>query len=358
VNKEERKKEQTILKVLRKVAPGTELRSGIDLILSGKTGALIVIGRGREVLKICNGGFEINCPFTSHKLFELAKMDGAIIIDDEIEKIIFANVHLVPDPTLPSSETGIRHRTAERVAEQSKAIVISISQSRDVVSLYIEGRKHILEDIKIVLTKANQALQTLERYRARLDQVSSNLSALEFEDFVTISDVINVIQRGEMVERVAREIGRYITELGSEGRLIRMQLDELMIGIIDENMMVIRDYCLKRKDPNKIKQKISELSSEQLFDQLEVIKCLGYVANVASLDKSVHPKGYRLLRKIPRLPLSVVNKIVKKFFDLQNILEASVEELDDVEGVGEVRAKAIKEGLKRIKEYNLLERYL
>ncbi len=353
-----KKKEDIFLKALRKIAPGTELRNGLDLIISGRTGALIVIGDNEEVLQICNGGFGINAPFSSHRLFELAKMDGAIIIDENVKKILLANVHLVPDPSLPTSETGMRHRTAERVARQTKSLVISISQKRDVVSVYIDDIKYILEDIDVILSKANQALQTLEKYRTRLEQVSSNLSALEFENLVTLADVVNVAQRGEMVERVAREIERYIIELGSEGRLIQMQLDELMAGVEEGNLMLFKDYVPEKLDPSRRKVQLARLTSDQLLDPLEVAQVLGYKGDLTILEQPLLSRGYRLLRKIPRLPLSVVNKIVDRFHDLKHVLEASVSELDDVEGVGEVRAKAIQEGLRKLKEYNLMEKYL
>lgn len=351
-------KEQLLIKALEKVSPGTELREGLEYIISSQTGALIVIGDVKAVMKLSNGGFEVNCEFTPQKLFELAKMDGAIILDEEASQILLANVHLIPDASLPTNETGMRHRTAERVARQTKALVISISQARDVVSLYVGDVKHILEAIPVILAKANQALQTLEKYKIRLDQVSSSLSALEFEDLVTLLDVTTVVQRAEMVERVAREIERYISELGHEGRLIKMQLEELIGGVAEDKVMVVRDYCVDVKKAETIAESLAELSSEELFDPVEICRFLGYEESDNVLEFPVHPRGYRLLRKIPRLPITVVSNLVEQFSDLQTVLQASIEELDRVEGVGEVRAKAIQEGLKRLKEYNLLERYV
>ncbi|MEW6188864.1 MAG: DNA integrity scanning diadenylate cyclase DisA [Actinomycetota bacterium] len=351
-------KEQLLLEAVKKVAPGTELREALEHIIDAKTGALIVIGDTEDVLKLCDGGFELDCKLTSQKLFELAKMDGAIILDSEVKRILRANVHLVPDSSLPTSETGMRHRTAERVAKQTKALVISISQKRDVVSLYVGNMKYVLLDLRVILSKANQALQTLERYKTRLDQVLSNLSALEFEDLVTLSDVSTVLQRAEMVERVSREIERYITELGVEGRLIEMQLDELMANVEEERLLVIKDYCRDSRRAQRIRQELSKLSPVQLLDLMEFCQVLGYEGPVNILDSAVHSRGYRCLRKIPRLPMSVVNKIVDKFKDLQAVLKASIKDLDDVDGVGEVRAKAIQEGLRKLKEYHLLERYI
>lgn len=354
----DKRKEQILIRVLETVAPGTKLRLGLEHIISAKTGALIVVGDNENIMNISNGGFNLDCEFSSQKLFELAKMDGAIILDKDVKRILYANVHLVPDSSLPTDETGMRHRTAERVARQTKSLVISISQKRDIVSLYIDDIKYTLEDIRIILTKANQALQTLEKYKLRLDQVSSNLNALEFEDLVTLIDVITVIQRSEMVERIASEIGVYISELGVDGRLITMQLDELMGNVVEDSLLVIKDYHIQEVSAEEVKRQLSELSSEILLDFMEIGRILGYEGTVDILDSPVHPGGCRLLRKIPRLPASVVDKIVERFGTLQHVLQSSIEELDDVDGIGEVRAKAIQDGLKRLKEYNLLERYV
>lgn len=350
--------EEKLTRALQKVAPGTDLREGLDHILSARTGALIVVGDTAKVEKIINGGFEINCDFNSQKLYELAKMDGAIILDEAVSRIIHSNVHLVPDSSLPTTETGMRHRTAERVAKQTKALVISISQKREVISLYIDDIKYALQDIRVVLSKGNQAIQTLEKYKNRLEQVSSNLNALEFEDLVVLVDVLTVAQRGEMVERVGHEIGRYISELGSEGRLLRMQMEELMAGVDEDATMLMRDYIKDGKKAERVREELAKFSAEDLFDLINISHVLGYEGNVNILDSSVRPHGYRLLRRIPRLPIKVVNKLVDHFEDLQSVIHASVEELDKVEGVGTIRAQAIQEGLRRLKEYNLLERYI
>lgn len=353
-----RREEKELIKSLEKVAPGTELREGLEHILSARTGALIVIGDYDDVEPLCNGGFELSVEFTAQRLFELAKMDGAIVMDGSMNRILRANVHLVPDPTLPTSETGMRHRTAERVARQTKALVISISQKRDIISLYLDGVKYALQDIRVLLAKANQALQTLEKYKIRLDEVLANLSALEFEDLATLLDVVTVLQRSEMVGRVSREVERYISELGTEGRLIRMQLDELVGTTEQQSLMIIKDYALDKKKVKEISESLADLTPEELLDLIEIAKLLGYKEVVDLLEQPVHSRGYRLLSKIPRLYSDVVEKIVQKFHNLQSIMSASIEELDSVEGVGPIRAKAIKDGLQRLKEYNILERYI
>src|ERR671930_1255281 len=218
------RRDPKLLATIERVAPGTELRQGIDDIIRSREGALIVIGAPQDLAFLFSGGIRLDQPFRGQLLYELAKMDGAIIVSSDLTKLAFANVQLMPDPTIPSVETGTRHRTAERVAKQTKALVIAISQRREVVSLYIDGSKYILEDIPVVLAKANQALATLDKYRTRLDQVSTRLTALEFEGGATLHDVLTVMQRSELVTRMAVEIERYIVELGTEGRLIEMQL--------------------------------------------------------------------------------------------------------------------------------------
>ncbi len=337
--------------LLRVCAPGTELRAALDLVISGKTGALIVIGNSEKVKPICDGGFEVRSPLTANRLAELAKTDGAIILDDDAQSILRFNVQLVPDPSLPTLETGTRHRTAERVSRQTDALVVSISQSRDIISLYHHGEKHVLEDIRVILAKANQALSTLERYKIRLDEVAAHLSVLEFEDSVTLLDVSTVITRSEMVERIAREIDRYIVELGAEGRLIQMQLDELMAGVAENHLLLIRDYTVGRRSPETARREISRLSADELIDPVRIVSILAYKGELATLETPVRPRGYRMLRKIPRLPLSVIGNIVSRFGDLSSVVEASAEALDDVEGVGEVRARAIRDGLQRLREF-------
>lgn len=338
---------------LEKVAPGTPLREGLDFILAAGTGALIVIGDHEAVEPLCNGGFTIDTPFSPQRVSELAKMDGAIILDAECEHIIRANVHLVPDPELPTSETGMRHRTAERVSRQTQALVISISQRREVVSLYLQGHRTILDQIEVLLAKADQALQTLQRYRSRLDRTLDHLTEIEFDDVVTLADVTEVIGRFELVHRTAREVGRYIAELGTEGRLVRMQAEELTATVDEDYLLVLRDYAYD-SGPRKVhalRARIAVLSTEQLLESKTIAEILGFGGEPQSAEDHLRPRGFRILRRIPTLPASVVNRIVKRFGNLQGILRASVEDLDGVDGVGERRAIAISGGLGRIRDH-------
>ncbi|RKD33762.1 DNA integrity scanning diadenylate cyclase DisA [Thermohalobacter berrensis] len=352
-------KSDNIYESLKMLAPGTPLREGLENIVRAKTGALIVVGDSEEVLKIVDGGFEINSDFTPAQLYELAKMDGAIILTQDIKRILYANAQLMPDPYIASKETGIRHRTAERVAKQTGQLVISISQRRNIITLYKGYSKYVLKDVSEILTKANQAIQTLEKYKAVLDQSMTNLSALEFEDLVTVYDFATVLQRTEMVSRIVNEIEKYILELGNEGRLIEMQLEELAGDVEEDGLNIIKDYNkVEDKDNEEIREEIKNLSSEDLLDLTNIAKMLGYDDGINSLDINVSPKGYRILSKIPRLPSNVLENVIQMFPSFQDILRASISDLDAVEGIGEIRARAIKEGLRRVQEQSLLDRHV
>lgn len=350
---------ETLKKTLRLVAPGTPLYEAIEHILRARTGALIVIGDTPEILALCNGGFRIDAEMHAASLYELAKMDGAILLSSDLKRILYVNVQLTPDPMIPTFETGTRHRTAERVARQTGQLVIAISQRRNVVTLYRGNLKYVVRDINVVLAKANQALSTLDRYKSVLEQTVTNLTALEFENLATLYDVASVLQRAQMVARIADEIERYVVELGTEGRLVDMQLDELVVDSEDEGLLVVRDYLHESEaGAEEVWEKLTGWSSEELLDLSLLARLLGYGSAAGSLDSAVTPRGYRILSKIPRLPMGVVENLVARFGNLPRILEASIEELDDVEGIGEVRAKAIRDGLRRLREQVLLDRHL
>lgn len=348
----EEKHEDKLLKVLRTIAPGTLLREGLDNILRAQTGGLIVLGDTPEVMKITEGGFYVNADYTPANLYELAKMDGAIILSSDAKKILMVNAQLVPDQNIPSSETGIRHRSAERAAKQTDTMVIAISQRRGVITICKGNLKYVLSVLAVILAKANQAIQTLEKYRSVMNKVLVGLSILEFEDAVTLYDVAKAIQRTDMVLRVAKEIERYTSELGVEGRLITMQMEELMVNVKEQGLLVIQDYATITgdKSPLSILGVIGSWPAEDLLDLSLITRALGYPGSTSILDQHVSPRGYRFLEKIPRLPLPVIDNLVKTFGTLNKVLKASIEELDDVEGIGEVRARSIKEGLRRYHE--------
>jgi diadenylate cyclase len=342
------------------VAPGTSLREGVDNIVHSRTGGLIVIGDPEDISFLFSGGIKLDVDYTPALLYQLAKMDGAIVLNSEATTIAMANVQLMPDPTILSSETGTRHRTAERVSKQTSALVIAISQRRDVVSLYIEGTKYILQDIPAVLAKANQGLATLDKYRARLDQVSSRLTALEFEGGGVLYDVLAVLQRAEMVTRMAVEVERYIVELGTEGRLIEMQLEETMVGVAADKTALVRDYSVEDSEENlqSVLSTLAHLPHQDVLDFGRLAEMLGYDRKMNTLDFPVAPRGYRVLGRIPRLPRLVAQKIIQELGGLEEVLAASNAELEAVDGVGETRAKDIREGIRRLQEVDLVDRYL
>ncbi len=343
------------------MAPGTALREGLERILRGNTGALIVLGFDTAVDTLCTGGFPLDVEFSATRLRELCKMDGAVILTNDCSRIVQAAVHLMPDPSIPTEESGTRHRTAERVARQTRYPVISVSQSMHIISLYVSGQRHVLDDSAAILSRANQALATLERYKARLDEVAGTLSALEIEDLVTVRDAMAVVQRLEMVRRIADEIEGYVIELGTDGRLLALQLDELMAGVDEDRTLVIRDYFPPGRTPPSVPDVLDlldELSATELLDLTAVAKALSYPPTADALEAAISPLGFRLLAKVPRLPAGVIDRLVEHFGGLQRLLGATVEDLQGVDGIGDSRARGVREGLSRLAEASILERYV
>ena len=310
-------KEDNITEILKLIAPGTPIRDGLENILRAKTGALLLITDNMQVLKdVVDGGFTINEDYTSSKLYELAKMDGAIVLSGDLKKILFANAQLIPSHEIQTLETGTRHRTAERTAKQTGELVISISQRRSIITVFKGNDRYILEDTDVVLNKANQAIQTLEKYKKVFDNKLNILNEYEFNDIVTLENVIVAIQRAEMVMRIVEEIQRQIYELGDDGRLVRMQLEELIGGLEKEEKLIIKDYIApskKKRLPEKIVEALEELSYEELSKESMIAKLLGY-ENFDNYDEvAVYPRGYRILNKIPRMPSNIVENLVDAY---------------------------------------------
>jgi diadenylate cyclase len=347
-----------LLAALRLVAPGTPLREGIERIIQARMGALLVFGAGPEVLGVCSGGFLLDAEFTPQRLSELAKMDGAIIITADCARIVRANVHLVPDPNIATSETGTRHRTAERVARQIAVPIVTVSEDRSEVAIHVGNLKRAIEPTPRVMARADQALQILARYKTRFDAVSASLSALEIEDLVTLRDVATALQRAEMVRRISVEIEGYVFELGTDGRLVQLQLEELVGGVEDDRRLVAMDYVAESPDWPLAESltRLGELDDDAILDLHEVVSVLGLGA-AGGLDSAVQPRGFRILHKIPRLPEVVSDHVVARFSNLQRIMRASEADLVQVPGVGASRAEAIKDGLSRLAETSILERY-
>lgn len=344
---------------LAAVAPGQPLREGLDRILKAGMGALIVIGDGPDVLNISSGGFLVNAAFSPQRLSELAKTDGAIVLTPDAGYIARANVHLVPNPNVPTEETGTRHRTAERVARSIGVPVISVSEDMAVVTVYTKTTRYQLEPITSILNRCNQALQTLERYKLRLDEESGNLTSAEVEDLVALRDVVTLLQRAELVARISDEIERYLIELGSDGRLVRLQLRELMAGVEDERRLVVLDYLQDDAswDLEQAIDTLSDLDMEDLLDADKVAHALHLSGQTDDMDAHLQPRGYRMLARVPRLPEGMADRLIAHYGTLEKLSRASVEDLASVEGVTEQWGLTIKDALGRIAESSILDRY-
>ena len=341
------------------VAPGTPLRDGLERIVRGSTGALIVLGFDPLVEQICSGGFELSAVFSATRLRELAKMDGAIVLDQAGTRILRAAVQLVPDPRLPTEESGTRHRTAQRVARQTGFPVITVSKSMRTVAVFSGGERYVLEDSAALLARAHQALATLERYKRRFDDAAAALTALEIEDRATIGDVARIAQRLEMAARVTEEIAGYLVELGTDAGLLGLQLDELTVGTVRERELLLRDYAggTATGEPRQSADRaLAQLSANELIDLATVASAIGLRA-AEGLDQHVSALGYRLLGQVDRLAPATADGLVAEFGSLQKLLSASAQDLRRMPAIDAAQARIVREGLARIAESALLERY-
>jgi diadenylate cyclase len=339
---------QAALEILRSLAPGTPLRRAVELIVRQDSGALVVLGYGPDTEAVCSGGFHLEgAAFSPARLAELSKMDGAVIVDEAIKTIHRANVHLIPDPSVETSETGTRHRSAERMAIQTGRPVVVVSQGRAMVTLFTREGKHELVGPTPLLEQANQDLLTLERFRRRLGEVEGRLTQLEVDDVVTVRDAVEVLLRAALVRRIARDLEHYVVELGGEGGLIRIQLNDLLGGVPEIAAHVFADYGRSGQSAARHPlDLLSGLDPEQLSDASRVASQLG----LGPLDGQARPRGFRVLSRIPRLPEVVRISLVEHFEDLQHLLQASVAELDQVEGVGPNRARQLRRYFDRLLE--------
>lgn len=346
-------------------APGRPLRDGLDRVLRAKRGGLVVVGDHPAVLSICSGGFLLDAEFSPQRLSELAKMDGAIILAADASRIARANVHLMPKASIPTTETGTRHRTAERVARSIDVPVLSVSAAMSVIAVYRNDQKHTLQPISWLRDRADQALATLERFRSRFDVALNSLSTLEVEDTVAAGDVVTALQSAEMVVRIADEVTGYLVELGDDGRMVRLQLAEMMDGVAQSRQLLVRDYLRYNASASDIGAsavdtaltRLSGLASDQLVDLVRLTEILMLPSSLGDMHSGVEPRGYRLLHRLPRLSDIIIERIVDRFVNLQQIMRASLSELEQVEGVGEAKARSVKEGLTRLAETSIYERY-
>jgi diadenylate cyclase len=352
----------TLRETIARLAPGTALRDGLERILRGRTGALIVIGYDDSVEGICDGGFELDVRYAPTRLRELSKMDGAVVLSSDGGRIVRANVQLVPDPSIPTEESGTRHRSAERTAIQTGYPVISVSHSMSIVTVYVAGERHVIPDSAAILSRANQTIDTLERYKTRLDEVSRQLSTAEIEDFVTLRDVMTVVQRLEMVRRISLEIDSDVVELGTDGRQLKLQLEELAGGDIDTaRELIVRDYHANPDPPTAAQvsatlEELDSLSDNELLDFTTLARVFGYPSTAEAQDSAMSSRGYRAMAGIPRLQFAHVDLLVRSFGSLQGLLAATSDDLQSVEGIGSMWARHIREGLSQLAESTIADR--
>lgn len=341
----------TMKRALQSVAPGTALREGLGRIQRSRTGALIVLGYNDQVLSLCSGGFELDVPFTAARLRELCKMDGAVVIDPEHWRIRLANVQLLPDPSIPTTESGTRHRTAQRTARQTHLPVISVSASMSRITIYAGSLHQAVEEPEVLMARANLAIDTLDRYTQRLDEVLQTLTVMEMQGSASVRDVATVLQRMEMIRRISTEISGFLDDLGSESRLLALQMDDLLHGSASQRALVLRDYIASPDEMATAEVTLSDLPGDKLINLVDIANVLSLgVYDVTDLDRLVQPRGYRALSLVPRLPWTVMKDVVSHWKSLPDILSVSVDELQEVESVGPYRAKLIHDSLLRQQE--------
>lgn len=337
-----------LVEIFEKIAPGTPLREGIVNILDGRLGALLILGYDEEVEKVLDGGFFINCDYTPERLFELAKMDGAIILDEKCEKILYANVHIQSDAKYPTSESGTRHRTAHRASQQLKKLVVAVSERKSVVTVYQGIGKYRLQNLSVLMEEATQALKILERYRYVLDKALVNLTLLELDDLVTVFDVITMAQRFEMIARIENELVGYVRELGKEAHLISSQLKELTQDIELEHLEFMKDYLKEESKIELVKKKIHQLTDQELLEAEVLADVFGYGKTYSVLDNKVSSRGYRILGKISKLTKKDIEKMVSTYGNIAEIQEAEDDDLLEIK-LSKFKIRAMRTGIQRLK---------
>src|SRR5262245_8340267 len=351
----------TLRETIARLAPGTALRDGLERILRGRTGALIVIGYDDSVEGICDGGFELDIRYAPTRLRELSKMDGAVVLSTDGGRIVRANVQLVPDPSIPTEESGTRHRSAERTATRPGYPGMSGSHAMSIVTVYVAGERHVIPDSAAILSRANQTIDTLERYKTRLDEVSRQLSTAEIEDFVTLRDVMTVVQRLEMVRRISLEIDSDVVELGTDGRQLKLQLEELVGDNDTARELIVRDYHANPEPPTAAQvggtlDELDALSDNELLDFTALARVFGYPSTLEAQDSALNSRGYRAMSGIARRQRPPVELLVRPFGSRQGRPAASADDLHSAEGIGSMWARHIREGLSLLAESTIADR--
>ena len=336
------------LDILRRFAPGTDLRAAVDLILAQGTGGLIVLGGGTAVDAVSTGGFKFDAaPFTAQRVAELAKMDGGIVVDESASRILAANIHFVPDSTIPTDETGTRHRTAQRVAAQTRRAVLAVSDTRATAIVYVGEDKHEVQSPEALTARANDVLNSMERLRRRVDDAALRLTRFEVDDVVVNRDVVLLLQRAGLVRRLDAQLASLIAQLGGEAQLIELQARDLVEGVDELVQTVHGDYAKRRpRNPAKVLERLDSLGITDLYDAPRVAS----EVDLTPLDGTVRPRGLRVLERVPRLPEPVRDALLAHFSDFHEMLRAPQPELAQVEGVGRHRARQLRSYFDRLLE--------
>ncbi len=343
---------EELLEKIKLISPGSPLRRALDDIMRANTGALIVLLDDPDQYQdIIQGGFRIDVPFEPEYLYELSKMDGAIVISEDVTRIYYANVHLVPDPTIPTHETGMRHRTAERFARQLGKVAIAVSRRRNLITLYYKSYKYVVNDTALVLSRVTQAINTLEKYRKNFDKLLLELDIMELENRTTLMDVAKVMEKGLMVLKISEEIKPFLVELGEEARLAKMQVAELTENASDILELLVMDYSDKEVEKESAEEIVMNLTKSPTLDLVKIARSMGYSVQAATQldDIQVEARGYRLLKYIAKIPMSISRKVVDMFKNIFEISKASIDDLKSVEGIGNKRARAIVDSIHSLK---------
>lgn len=275
-------------------------------------------------------------------------MDGGIVLDDSWNTILAAGVQFLPDGSYPTDETGARHRTAERMAAQTGKPVVAVSEGRKVATLFYAGQKIELAAPAEVAAHINQELQSLDRLRGRLDDAEARLTRLEVAGLSSYRAAVTVLQRAELVLRLGQMVEERTLTLGDEGRLVTLQLHDLLGGVEWIARTVLQDYLkpLRPNSASRALQSLRAMTGTDLEDPSKVGKELGF----ADLDEPAEPRGYRILSDLSRLPDTVREDIVRHFGTLAKLLRADEAALLGVEGVGETRAGQLKSFFARLRD--------
>ena len=349
-------KKKILEHIFDRVAPGTALREAIDKIQEAKLGALIVLGNPNDLKDVMGGGFELNTVYSPQKVYELSKMDGGIILSEDIKTIYGANIQLQPNYSIETDESGTRHQAAHRIAQQKGNLVVAVSERRNKITVYYGKFRYLLNEIGDLLTKSSQAITALEKYSLAIEKNHVNLSILEFDNMVTLYDIVECVRMYGLLFRMSEELIEYMAELGSEGRLIKIQYEEIMLNKNESFDALIKDYKISNETAEKIGLRVKSLTKEELLDDEKIVCLLGFDTNIINLDEKIEPRGYGLLSNITKISKKDREILVREFSNVQSILMSTASDIAKIKGVSKYKAEHINKSLKRIKNRTVIDR--